>query len=205
MELCLETHFKALHLDGSIWKQVDGCLIGKSISGEIAEIYMDWFEKQYVFNEENTFKPRVWKRMRDDVFIIWRTISVTEIEQQEEDELGKFVQDINKVEPRIKFTVEREREKKLPFLDIDIERLDDRLKTKVYRKETHTQRYLEWRSNHSKACKLGVLKGLIHRAHLLCDEKEDLEEELAILRDVFIANGYPKGLVIKTIKQSWAV
>ena len=51
----METYFKTL--DGKIWVQVDGCPIGKSISGEIAEIYMNWFEETFVFSEENDFKP----------------------------------------------------------------------------------------------------------------------------------------------------
>ena len=66
-------------------------------------------------------------------------------------------------------------------------------------------KYIHWRSNHSKNCKLGVLKGLIHRAHLLCDLKEDLLSELNLLRDVFISNGYPRKLVEKTINKSWKV
>ena len=77
--------------------------------------------------------------------------------------------------------------------------------TKVYRKDTHTQRYIHWRSNHSKNCKLGVLKGLIHRAHLLCDHKDDLLCELNLLRDVFISNRYPKKLVEITINKSWII
>jgi len=36
---------------------------------------------------------------------------------------------------------------------------------------------------------LGVLKGLIHQAHVLCDLKEDLLEELALLKNVFISYG----------------
>ena len=50
---------------------------------------------------------------------------------------------------------------------------------------------------------LGVLKGLIHRAHVLCDRKEDLLEELSLLKDVFICNGYPETLVLKTLNESW--
>jgi len=50
---------------------------------------------------------------------------------------------------------------------------------------------------------LGVLKGLIHRAHVLCDKKEDLLEELALLKDVFLSNGYPEKLVLKTLEDSW--
>ena len=50
---------------------------------------------------------------------------------------------------------------------------------------------------------LGVLKGLIHRAHVICDLKEDLLEELDLLKDVFIGNGYPEHLVTKTLNESW--
>ena len=47
---------------------------------------------------------------------------------------------------------------------------------------------------------MGVLKGLIKRAHRLCDLKEDLEEELSLLRDIFISNGYPVYRVNETFK-----
>ena len=81
---------------------------------------------------------------------------------------------------------------------------DGKLQTKVYRKPTHTQQYINWVSTHPKNMLLGVSKGLIHRAHMLCDRREDLLEELALLKDVFIANGYPEKLVQKTLKESWA-
>ena len=75
----------------------------------------------------------------------------------------------------------------LPFLDLSIKRESKCLTTKVYRKNTHTFRYLHWRSNHSEKVLLGVMKGLIHRAHRLCDLK-DLEAELGFLKGVFISN-----------------
>ena len=74
----METYFKTL--DGKIWVQVDGCPIGKSISGEIAEIYMNWFEETYVFNETNVFKPIFWKRMRDDILLIWKKGDLIELD-----------------------------------------------------------------------------------------------------------------------------
>jgi len=51
---------------------------------------------------------------------------------------------------------------------------------------------------------LGVFKGLGHKAHVLCDRKEDLLEELALLKNVFVSNGYPEKLVRKTVQESWA-
>ena len=42
----------------------------------------------------------------------------------------------------------------------------------------HSQSYIHWTSNHFRDCKLGILKGRIYWAHLLCDRKEDLLEEI---------------------------
>ena len=183
LEICLETHFKTI--DGRILTQTDGTPIGKSISGPIADIYMNWFEEEYVFNANNEFRNsiKLWKRSRDDVYILWSGGSET---------LDCFFWQLNYKDPRIEFTIEREKDGILPFLDISIKRCPDKLYTKVYRKDTHTQRYIHWRSNHSKNCKLGVLKGLIHRAHLPCDIKDDLLDELDLLRDVFVSNGVSK-------------
>ena len=66
-----------------------------------------------------------------------------------------------------------------------------RKKTKVHRKPTHMQQYINRNSNHPKNMLLGVLQGLIHRSHVLCDKKEDLLEELGLVRNVFISNVYP--------------
>ena len=63
--------------------------------------------------------------------------------------------------------------------------------------------YIHWKSCYSPV-KLGVLKGLIHRAHLLCDLKDDLLDELNLLRNVFVSNGYPYKLVNKTVNESWS-
>jgi hypothetical protein len=110
---------------------------------------------------------------------------------------------LNGFEYKIQFTLEVEKNRYLPFLDVGITRLDSKLITKIYRKPTHTQQYINWNSNHPKNMLLGVLKGLVHRAHVLCDEKEDLLEELELLRNVFICNGYPEHLVSQTLRESW--
>ena len=159
---------------------------------------MDGFENEFIYSETNDFKKniKIWKRSRDDIYILWNG---------GEHALDCVFWRINYIDPRIQFTIEREKNGILPFLDVSIKRYPDKLETNIYRKETHTQKYVHWKSNHSKNCKLGILKGLIHRAHLLCDRKEDLLEEIQLLKDVFIANGYPKKLVDKTINQSWKI
>ena len=59
--------------------------------------------------------------------------------------------------------------------------------------------YINWNSNHPNNMLLGLLKGLVHRAHVLCSRKEDLLEKLALLKNVFGSNGYMEKLVLKTV------
>ena len=60
-----------------------------------------------------------------------------------------------------KITVELEEEKRLPFLDTEItHHQDGSLSTKVYRKKTHTDKYLSFESHHQLAHKNAVGKTL---------------------------------------------
>ena len=43
LKIAMETHFKTR--DGKIYLQTDGTPIGKSISGPLAGIYMNWFKR----------------------------------------------------------------------------------------------------------------------------------------------------------------
>ena len=188
LEISVETFFKTL--DGKIYFQRDGLPIGRSISNPMAGIYMHWFEKNYVFNEGSRFKDNIvfWKRQMDNIFFVWRG---------KKEDLELFVWILNGVDNKVQFTLEIEKDNYLPFLVVGIMKVEGKLKTKVYRKPTHTQQYINWDSNHPKNMLLGVFKGLIHRAHVLCDKKEALLEELALLKDVFLSNGYPEKLVFE--------
>ena len=64
------------------------------------------------------------------------------------------------------------------------------INSKVYRKGTHTNKCIHWRSNDPKSYITGTMKTLIYRAYDLCTLREDIdrEEELEFLKDTSIAN-----------------
>ena len=88
-------------------------------------------------------------------------------------------------------TVKKER--CLAFLDtvtvLDEER---NIKTRVYRKNTHTDQYLNFMSNHPLEHKIGVVRTLMNRAEAVVSDQEDLREEKQHIRNALRMNGYPK-------------
>ena len=65
---------------------------------------------------------------------------------------------------------------------------------KVYKKDSHTNKYINWRSNVPTVTK-GSIKTLIFRAYDLCTEIKERNEDLDFLKDIFIANDYPVEVV----------
>lgn len=77
--------------------------------------------------------------------------------------------------PRIHFTMEKESTSELSFLDVlENRKQNAKLRHRVYRKLTHTIRYLH--KDHQPAQKRGVLKTLTQRATLICETKYLYEE-----------------------------
>ncbi|CDW59370.1 hypothetical protein TTRE_0000770301 [Trichuris trichiura] len=100
----------------------------------------------------------------------------------------------------IKFTIEKEVEEKVLFLDILIIRSQEGIKTTVYRKPTHSDKYVEYTSHHPRHIMTGILRGVVDRALAICDP-EYLEEELVHLQRTFEKNGYPIHIINSTIQR----
>ena len=54
----------------------------------------------------------------------------------------------------------------------------------VYRKKTHTDQYLQFKSNQPLQHKLGVVKTLVHRVNTICSSEDSKLLELEHLKKV---------------------
>ena len=95
--------------------------------------------------------------------------------------------------PSIQFTVE-ETEGRIAFLDVQLEKRVTKVHTSVYHKKTHTERYLNFDSNHPARVKRGIIQCLRHRAKKVCDGSTKWRE-IEHLRQVFKTNGYPEAVI----------
>ena len=125
--------------------------------------------------------PPFWKRYVDDTCTAFPP-----------DEVHSFHAHLNTIKPSIQFTYEMEENGILPFLDTEItHHADGSLSTKVYRKPTHTDKYLDFQSHHPLAHKVAVVRTLYHRAEHLCTFANDKSEEEQYVREAVTNNGYP--------------
>ena len=69
------------------------------------------------------------------------------------------------------------------------------LHTSVYRKVTHSGRYLNALSNHPHNLKLGITLGLLHRANVLCSDVGRVDQEIKRIQQDMVNNGYPSNVV----------
>lgn len=153
--------------------------MGSPLSPILANLFMAEFEHRAL--ESAMYKPKLWLRYVDDTLVIW---------PHGREKLREFLQHLNTRHPNIKFTVETEEESQLPFLDVMIIRkLDGSLGHTVYRKPSHTNRYLNASSHHHPAQLNSVVKTLIHRSQTLSDV-EHRNEEMNTIQNILQANGY---------------
>jgi len=93
-----------------------------------------------------------------------------------------------------------EQEGSLPILDTRVTRHSDgSLTTAVFRKKTHSDRYLDFDSHHPQARKVAVVWTLLTRVDRICSNVPDRDVEKKQVAGALSNNGYPTRLV----KRNW--
>ena len=106
---------------------------------------------------------------------------------------------LNNLEPSIQFTVERETNQEISFLDVCVYRQGNgQLANKVYRKSTHTERYLAFELHHPIAHKKAVVKLLTNCANNIPTTSDHRAKELKQVTLALLANGYLKRFLINS-------
>ena len=147
----------------------------------VANLFMEYLEKIAIDTSLNPVRLR--KRYVDDIFCILHKSNV-----------DSFLEHLNSLSTSIKFTLEKENNNVLPFLDVLVVRDEQgRLMTKVYRKNTHTNRYLSFKSNNPVNIKKSVVTCLFKRAHEISGGEELQKERKNILQ----LNSYPPSFISK--------
>ena len=180
VSFCVNTSY--FQFGEKFYEQTQGMAMGSPLSPVLANLYMEWFEQTALSSTNKP--PKMWKRYVDDTFTIFN----------HDTDLAKFLDHLNSIAPSIRFTMELENNNSLPFLDVLVTKEESGLTTSVYYKKTHTGRYLDYNSNHTKGVKTGILKCLATRSKEICSPTT-LQAEMKNLVETFKMNGYPEDLI----------
>ena len=154
---------------------------------------MEWPESEAIATAPLDCKPKLWRRFVDDVLEIIQKNSTQ-----------KLTEHLNSIDPtgNIKFTQEEEDQGKIPFLDtLIVRKSDGSLKLLVYRKNTHTDQYLNFQSQQPLHQKLGVIRTLIDRVESVVTEDQDKRDEEVKIREALKDCGYSKWSIDKVKQQ----
>ena len=158
--------------------------MGSPCSPVVANIYMEYFETM-ALGPELPIPVKDWKRYVDDVFSI--------IPKGNHDTMLQY---LNSIDPHIKFTIEQPNtEGGIPFLDTFPKPHGEDIVVAVYRKPTHTDRYLDFNSSHPVSAKRAVVRALMDRAENVCSDPEILAKEIDHLSKVLHYNNYPQWMI----------
>ena len=103
---------------------------------------------------------------------------------------------LNGIEESISFTVEIENEGQLPLLDVLLAcGSNGSIRTSVYRKPSHTNKYLDFDSHHPLSHKRSVADTLHGRAKTHCFSSQSRAHEMDRVNLALLQNGYPASIL----------
>ena len=112
--------------------------------------------------------------------------------------INDFHEHLNAQNPHIQFTIERYHPNGLAYLDtLNKVREDGCIDISVYRKQAHTERYLQFDSHQPIHHKAAVAKSLSSRAVKVSSNPLNKGMEVEHINRVLESNGYPKDFLIK--------
>jgi hypothetical protein len=169
--------------NNKFYKQKSGLPMGNTLSPIIADIYMNYYTKKHL-QEINT-PSKIWRYV-DDILII-----TTMNEQQ----LNKYVNNLNKIKGTIKFTYEFENNNKINFLDTTLTKqtINNELQIKIrwFRKDSAADRLLNYHSSHGKSIKENIVKNMTRRIIQTTRDANEQQEDINKLKNVLINSNYP--------------
>ena len=176
--------------DGKYYRQKEGVAMGSPLGPTLANVFLCHFEEQWISDCPIDYKPISYKRYDGDTFLLFSS----------ELHVTKFLNYMNSKYRNIKFTVEREENDSLSFLDIKIFRDNGKFQTSVYRNPTFSDVLTNFESFLPISYKYDPVSTLLHRVFMICSSYRTLHFEILKLKQIFRSNGYPKNFIDRCIK-----
>ena len=116
-------------------------------------------------------RPRVWKRFRDDIFVLWEHGIAS---------LPLFLSYLNSMDKtgKINFTMEIAGDTGLEFLDLRLKIVEGKIRVDVFAKPTNSFSYTTPNTCYPKKNISNIPKGMTLRLRTICDDDDDDDDEV---------------------------
>ena len=175
--------------NGKMYDQIDGVAMGSPLAPVLANLFLGHYENIWL-NKYQGPSLHFYRRYVDDTFCLFNN---------EQDAL-LFFNFLNSQHNNIKFTMDKESNKMLAFLDVYINNKDpSNLLMSVYRKKTFTGLLTNFYSFTSYSYKIGLIRTLVDRAYKINNTLAKFNDDVKNLFDIFKKNQYPESLISRVV------
>jgi uncharacterized protein (UPF0335 family) len=190
-KICMDQNY--FKFNNVCYKILDSLPMGNQLSPLLSEIYLDNFEN-LLFNSEHPLLKHVFCYFRyvDDIFCIFTSTKRV---------LNTFLNHLNSLNKNLEFTLEVGENSQINFLDLSIKIVENRFKFSIYRKPSYTDSIIHSTSNHPQSHKLASFHSMIHRLLSIPLEKEEFNNEIKIIKQIALNNGFDETIVSNIIKK----
>lgn len=178
--------------NNDIYNQTYGMPMGNPLSPTIADIVLDTLLDDVIKDlEGKNVRIKVLKKYVDDIFAI--------INKNDETVIMKT---LNTYHQKLKFTIEKEINGEIPYLDMKIIKNGEKLTTNWYTKSTASGRILNYNSTQPTSMKINTATNLIKTVHNISDQKYR-DNNINKIREILLKNNYPSGIINKLLDKHY--
>ena len=138
----------------STYLQTTGLAMGAPTSPLFSEIFLQYLEDTHFFTILTQHKIIGYFRYVDDILIVYDSTTT---------DIHNVLAQFNNSAPSLTFTMEKEKDNCINFLDVSIIKHNNSLHFKIYRKPTATDTIIPADSNHPIDHKYSAIRYLLHR------------------------------------------
>ena len=167
------------------YKQIDGLAMGSPPAPHLANGWMSQFD--------NIIKgtSKLFTRYMDDI-----------LQEMKSSNIENKLAEINNLHPNLTFTMEKQNDGKIPFLDMIINNSEGNLSSTWYNKPTDTGLILNYHALAPRRYKKSVVSGFVHRIVRACSKWQHVHESLEKAKKVLEQNQYPPTFYNPIIEQT---
>ncbi|XP_068720446.1 uncharacterized protein [Montipora capricornis] len=186
--LSVATKNQLFQFNGSLYEQVDGVAMGSPLGSLMANAFMCSVEEKLAC--ENKLLS-FYRRYVDDTLALVHNLS----------DATDLLTRLNEAHPSIQFTMEIASNDRLPFIGMEITKIDGSLETRAYIKKTNKGLLLHYQSRVDSRYKRSLLRTILDRAKHLSSTQDFSLQECKNLKDIFLKLKYPEKLIDSAINR----